>query len=78
MNQPAPYVDIPLDDEDHIPVGEVSDSDFGAFIDAVAEQTQQPRAWPGAPLTAAQLRRHAAQVDAMRANKVARWPEGLM
>lgn len=81
MNTPAPfaapYVDIPLD-EDPIPVGEASDSDFGAFIDAVEEQTQQPRGWPGAPLTAVQLRRHQAQVDAMRAGKVARWPEGLL
>lgn len=61
--------------DEQIPVPEVVDSDFGAFIEAVA--TAQPAHWTGAPLTPMQAQRHQAQVDAMRAGRLARWPDHL-
>ncbi len=60
-----------------IPVPEVADSDFGAFLEAVDQQHAQPAYWPGAPLTSMQARRHQAQLDAMRDGRLARWPDHL-
>lgn len=34
--------------------------------------------WPVAPLTALQINRHRAQVQAMQDRRVARWPQGVL
>lgn len=80
-------------DAEPIPVPEVADSDFGAFVEAGGElplpdtrpgtlpngtrADTAPAWWPFGTLTPEQQRRHRAQVLALRQGRAARFPAHL-